>query len=67
MLSFEFVSKFYNLVDVNDFQNKYLMSSIISKIKGEAAVNISSCVITNWQELNNSLLNVYADKREIYT
>lgn len=61
------VTKFYNTVDINDFQNEYLMSSILSKIKGDAAVNISSCIISRWSDLKSALLNTYSDKRDIYT
>lgn len=61
------VNKFYNTADPTDFQNEYLMSSLLAKIKGEAAINISSCLINNWQDLKNALLNAYADKRDIYT
>ena len=35
-ISEKLVNKFYNRVDVNDFQNEYLMSSILAKVKGEA-------------------------------
>lgn len=66
-ISEKLVNKFYNKVDVTDFQNEYLMSSILAKIKGEAAVNISSCIINNWNDLKLALLNAYADKRDIYT
>lgn len=66
-ISEKLVKKFYNTVDVTDFQNEYLMSSILAKVKGEAAVNISSCVINNWNDLKVALLNAYADKRDIYT
>lgn len=66
-ISEKLVNKFYNTVDVTDFQNEYLMSSILAKIKGEAAVNISSCIINNWNDLKLALLNAYADKRDIYT
>lgn len=61
------VKKFYNTTDVTDFQNEYLMSSILSKIKGEAAINISSSLITTWDDLKLALLSAYADKRDIYT
>lgn len=61
------VNKFYNAGDPTDFQNDYLMSSILAKIKGEAAINISSCVINNWQDLKNALLNSYSDKRDLYS
>lgn len=61
------VNKFYNAQDVNDFQNEYLMSSILAKIKGEAAINISSCIINNWLDLKNALINTYSDKRDCYS
>lgn len=61
------VNKFYNKVDVNDFQNDYLMSSILAKIKGEAAINIASCNITNWSQLKTALIHSYADKRDCFT
>ena len=66
-ISEKLVKKFYNTQDVSDFQNEYLMSSILAKIKGEAAVNIASCVINNWDNLKTALLNAYADKRDIFT
>lgn len=66
-VSEKLVRKFYNTVDINDFQNEYLMSSILAKVKGEAAKNISSCTIRNWENLKAALLNTYADKRDIYT
>lgn len=66
-ISEKLVNKFYNTIDATDFQNEYLMSSILAKIKGEAAINISSCIINNWNDLKRALLNAYADKRDIYT
>lgn len=61
------VNRFYNQNDLNDFQNEYLMSSIRSRIKGDAALNISNCQITNWNELKLSLAYAYADKRDAHT
>lgn len=61
------VKKFYNKSDVEDFQNDYLMSSILAKIKNKAAVNIASCAINNWNDLKTALLSTYADKRDCYT
>lgn len=61
------VKKFYNTRDVNDFQNEYLMSSILAKIKGEAAKNISTSIITNWTSLKTALVNGYADRRDCYS
>ncbi|XP_072380658.1 uncharacterized protein [Diabrotica undecimpunctata] len=61
------VNKFYNITDPTDFQNEYLTSSILAKIKGDAAINISSCTIRTWENLKDALLNTYADKRDVYT
>lgn len=61
------VNKFYNKADITDFQNEYLMSSILSKIKGDAAINIASCNVTNWDDLKQALINTYADKRDCFT
>lgn len=61
------VNKFYNTEDENDFQNEYLMSSILAKIKGKAAINISSNIIRTWDDLKLALLNTYSDKRDVYT
>ncbi|KAI5707738.1 myb-like protein P [Diaphorina citri] len=61
------VMKFYNVTNLNDFQNDYLMDSIIAKIKGDAQRNISSCVISSWNDLKNALINTYADKRDVHT
>lgn len=61
------VAKFYVANNPADFQNEYLMSTIRAKIKGEAAINISSCVIRTWRDLQTALINTYADKRDGYT
>lgn len=61
------VAKFYNTEDESDFQNEYLMSSILAKIKGDAMLNISSCIVNKWSDLKTALLNAYGDKRDLYT
>lgn len=66
-ISEKLVRKFYNSVDVTDFQNEYLMSSLLAKIKGTAALNISSCAVRTWDDLKTALLNAYSDKRDVYT
>lgn len=66
-ISEKLVKRFYNAENVDDFQNEYLMSSILAKLKGEVAVNISSCVISNWNDLKNALINSYADKRDCFS
>lgn len=66
-ISEKLINKFYNHTDVNDFDNEYLLSSIFSKIKGQAAINISCCTINSFEDIKNALLNAYSDKRDIYT
>lgn len=66
-VSEKLVNKFYNTGNPDDFQNEYLMSSILAKIKSEAATNISSCHINNWNDLKIALISCYADKRDIFT
>ncbi|KAI5725180.1 hypothetical protein M8J77_012155 [Diaphorina citri] len=63
----DMVREFYDPQNPGKFQNKFLMSSILSKIKGEAQMNISSLVISRWEDLNKALIATYADKRDIYT
>ncbi|XP_072392334.1 uncharacterized protein [Diabrotica undecimpunctata] len=61
------INKFFNTVDLDYFQNEYLMSSILAEVTGEAAINILACVVRTWQDPKDALLNTYADKRDIYT
>lgn len=66
-ISEKLVNKFYNVLNPEDFDNEYLMSSILSKVKGQAAINISCCQIQTFADLKNALLTAYADKRDVYT
>lgn len=61
------VKKIYNTVDTTDFQNEYLMSTILGKIKGEAANNLATSTITSWDDVKQALLNSFGDKRDCYT
>jgi hypothetical protein len=61
------VARFYNVTDPTDFQNEYLMSSILAKINGPAAEVVGNSRIGTWQELKEILLNGYADRRDCYT
>ena len=58
---------FFSKKKRNDFQNEYLVSTIISKIKGDAATQLSSTTITSWECIKTALINSYADKRDRYT
>lgn len=59
--------KFYNQADENDFQNEFLISSILSKIKHPASELVFNATITSWASLKATLLTAYADKRDAYT
>lgn len=61
------VKHFYDEANADNFQNIFLMSSLRSKIKGEAKLNLSSYNITNWRDLKTALLSTYGDKRDCYT
>lgn len=61
------VGRFYNAQDPADFQNEYLLCSLMAKIKDDAQIQISNCVINSWQDLKTALLATYADKRDIFT
>lgn len=63
----ELITQFYDQQNPNNFFNKFLLKSIKTKIKGDAAKNISSYTINNWQELKNALLASYSDKRDLQT
>lgn len=60
-------TKFYNEEDPDDFQNEYLIGSLLSKVKGVAQNQISNRIIKNWTDLKNALLETYSDKRDIFT
>ncbi|KAL1448639.1 hypothetical protein WDU94_001908 [Cyamophila willieti] len=63
----DLVIYFYNRDNPNDFQNKFLMNSILSKIKGNAQINLSSNIINCWADLKTALINAYSDKRDVLT
>jgi len=66
-ISEKLVNKFMNVTDPNDFQNEYLLSSLISKIKGTAAQTVHNTHISNFLDLKNALLNAYSDRRDVFT
>lgn len=61
------VTRFYDVNDPNNFQNEYLMYSLLAKIKGSAAEVVHNSKITNWLELKSTLINGYSDRRDCYT
>lgn len=66
-ISEKLVNHFYDPNNVDCFQNIWLMSSLKSKVQGDAKINLSSYAINTWQDLKNALLATYSDKRDAYT
>lgn len=58
------ITTFYDRQNVNNFQNKYILNSLISKLSGNAksVVNIQNC--SNWEELKTTLHRNFADQRD---
>ena len=52
------VAQFYNEVNLNDFQNEYLTSSILAKIIGPAAELVGNSRIGTWHDPKQILLNL---------
>lgn len=66
-ISEKLVTKFLNVADPNDFQNEYLQSSILAKIKGPAATIVHNAQFSTFNDLKTILLNAYSDKRDEFT
>lgn len=63
----DLIAQFYVPQDPDCFSNKFLLKSIKTKIKGDAAKNISSYSVLTWDDLKNALLASYSDKRDLQT
>lgn len=61
------VARFYNFDNQEEFQNEQLMHSILSKIRGQAEIDISSSAPTTWDEIKVALKVAYHDKRDLRT
>jgi len=66
-ISEQLIAQFYDCNKVNDFNNYILLRSIKNKIKGAAAVAISSYEVATWDDLKRALLATYGDKRDLQT
>src|ERR1700712_2701965 len=51
----QLINRFYDNANLDNFQNVLLLKSIKNKIKGEAAVAISSYNINRWADLKTAL------------
>jgi hypothetical protein len=61
------VAKFYVSNNVDDFQNEYLFSTILSKIRSPAIEIVTSSNSYAWPDVRQILLTSYLDKRDCYT
>lgn len=60
-------AKFFVKSNPADFQNEYLYSTIIAKIKSPALDLVTSSNSYAWPEVRQVLLNSYMDKRDCFT
>lgn len=60
-------TRFYNPEDPNGFHNKFLLSGITNKVKGQAHNLIANSIINTFLELKVALLQAYGDKRDYLT
>lgn len=58
------INYFYDVRAPNSARNDFITSRIRSKIQGEAALFLANKNISNWDELRQSLIAAYADKRD---
>ncbi|XP_057666030.1 GATA zinc finger domain-containing protein 4-like [Diorhabda carinulata] len=58
------ISNFIDRTNPNNYQNVYLLNSIIAKIKGKAktVINIQTC--NTWNELKDVLMRNFSDQRD---
>lgn len=61
------VAKFFVVENPDDFQNEYLFSSILSKLKGQALEVVVNSNTYSWTEVRKILLATYLDRRDCFT
>lgn len=60
-------NRFQNPADPDDFQNEFLLNSLIAKVKGPAAEVIYNSKIESFADLKEALLQAYSDRRDHLT
>lgn len=58
------INNFYDATNPNNFQNTYLLNSLIGKLTGNARLVINIQNVTNWNELKATLNRNFADRRD---
>lgn len=58
------ITNFYDNANVNNFQNVFLLNSLINKLTGNARVVVNIQNVSTWNELKNTLRRNFADQRD---
>lgn len=58
------INAFYDVNDLNNFQNTYIINSLINKLTGTAKIVINIQNVHSWVELKQTLTNHFADQRD---
>ncbi|KAH1022174.1 hypothetical protein HUJ04_011606, partial [Dendroctonus ponderosae] len=58
------ISNFYDATNPNNFQNVYLLNSLIGKLTGNARLVINIQAVSTWAEVKELLNRNFADKRD---
>lgn len=58
------INAFYDVNNLNNFQNSYIINSLINKLTGTAKIVINIQNVRSWIELKETLTNHFADQRD---
>lgn len=58
------INNFYNVSNPNDFQNTFLLNSLIGKLSGTAKVVVNIQNVSTWDDLKETLRRNFADQRD---
>ncbi|KAJ8976923.1 hypothetical protein NQ317_005095 [Molorchus minor] len=58
------ISHFYDPTNPNNFENIYLLNSLVSKLTGNARLVTNIQSVTTWEELKDTLTRNFADQRD---
>ncbi len=58
------IDNFYDTVNVNCFQNIFLINSLIGKLSGNARLVVNVQNVSTWDGLKNTLTRHFADRRD---
>lgn len=60
----ELIDNFYNTANQRDFQNVFLLNSLIGKLTGTAKIIVNIKNVTTWDDLKAVLHRNFADQRD---